>query len=1166
MWTEEGNVAVTAEPRWARELGDPAVTTVLEELTLGRAAQAVEKARALLRGRETSDGQTSGRRLALGVALAALAEEDAALSKEAVRILADAASWAEREGHRAALAEARLQGGRARARQGEHVAALMGVETALKDYGALGDAEGTARARCALGRLRAATMDPAMGAKDLLQGAADLAKTGATTAERTAVLAEAAAAFRRAGDLEAARRAAIAARATADESEDAGLRATTRAVESELRLLAGDLEAARKSAEGALELARASGERGAGARALLALGTARGDGGEVRAARDLLERAAKAAHGHEPALAARAAAFRVLLDGDVASDDDVRAAADEAAQAAAEAAGRARQKGASLEAPLLARAAEAALEAVRAALAPDRGARLLEAARAAERAEAWDLALRARARGTAALIEAGETNAARAAADALEAAAKAASAPLWVARARVLRSRAGATDAPTLRDAATQAERRGALPLARDAWREVARTGSGDLAARAVERLATIEASLRASGGAAPSAPAPKAGEDVLEREDLLRLVRLLARLTESTEPDLALADIVDAAIELTGARRGLVYLRGPGGAFVLSARGRGGEPLDPAEETASATVVQATVEGLGVVASDDASADERFKGATSVLALGQAAVLCAPLAVRGKTIGALYVDAKGAQVRFDARARALLERFAQAAALAVASARERRLLDGVLDAPLDVDELLDAALALLVELTGAARGRVLEVAGQELRVRAARGDEATRAAPLPRAAVLQALELGAALVLDDQEDGARSVALAPIVQGGRALAVLLLEHPEARAFSSADRDLLARAARRLARPVANALEHRALTREAEGTARALEETLRRLGEGEATRAIVGEDPAVRRALELVARVADRDVPVLIHGESGTGKELFARALHFGSRRKGKPFVAQSCGGLGGPLLESELFGHEKGSFTGATESRTGLFEAAHGGTLLLDEVSDLAPDVQAKLLRVLETGEVRAIGAAQARKVDVRVLATTRADLRGLVEQGRFREDLYYRLTTVHIEVPALRRRRDDILVLARAFLERAARERSEPVRELTPGARRAILEHDWPGNVRELENTILRAVALAPGDKVTVQDLVLDGAAPLAPPPAALAELSRRQEAAVEAARDGRVLTAASYRELARVSKRTAIRDLNDLVERGWLARDGRGSAVVYRLAPGK
>ena len=1183
-------------PAWAREVSDPALEPVLLDLACSRGVPAVEKARALLRDREASDAQTFARRLALGIALVEAARSGGpgadALNREAVRILADAASWAQHAGLRVALAEARLQGGRARASLGEHAAALAGVESALADFEALKDQDGTLRARCDVGRLRAAGGDPARGAKDLFEAAQGLARRGGSAGERARLLSEAAAAFGRAGDLEGGRRAAIAARAAADESDEPALRASTRAHEAELRLLAGDVESAAKTAEAALELARAAGDRACGARALIALGLSRLDLGDARAARDLLERAARAAQGVEGALVARAAALRALLVASLgegalgegalaASVAEARAAFDLASQGAAEAAGRAQAKGASLEAPLLARTAEAARVTAEAALAylerrPDAPRRALEAAQLAERACAWDLALGARTLAVESWLAAGDKESARAASDALEAAGKAAAAPLAVARARVLRARAVPVDPNTLRDAATQAERRGVLSLAHDAWRELARVATGELAARAQERVLALAAALRATapsgapGGAAPRGPSATS-ETALEREDLLRLVRLLARLTEASEPEAALADVVDSAVELTGARRGLVYLRGPGGAFVLAARGRGGAALDPNEETASATIVATTVEG-GLVVSDDAAGDGRWRGASSVLALGHAAVLCAPLVVRGKTIGALYVDAPGGAASFDDRARSLLERFAQAAALAVAGARERKMLDRVLEAPLDVDELLDATLALLLELTGAARGRVVEAQGAQLdlRVRAARASQGVPAeAPLPRAVVLEAWKLGAAIVLDDapSEGGMRSLVCAPIVSGLRPLAVLLLEHPEPRAFSSGDRDLLARAGRRIARPLDNALAHRELARSKDGAQRALEESLRRLGDEQARHRIVGEDPNVRRALELVARVCDRDVPVLVHGESGTGKELFARALHFGSRRGKKPFVAQSCGGLGGPLLESELFGHEKGAFTGATHDRAGLFEAADGGTLLLDEVADLAPEVQAKLLRVLETGEVRPLGAASARKVDVRVIATSRADIRGLVERGQFREDLYYRLTTVMIEVPPLRRRRDDILLLARGFLERAAAERGDAVRELTPGARRQLLQHDWPGNVRELENTILRAVALAQGERVTAQDLVVEtGPSALAPPPSSLAELSRRQEAAVEAARDGRVLTAASYRELARVSKRTAIRDLNDLVDRGWLAREGRGSAVSYRLAPGK
>jgi DNA-binding NtrC family response regulator len=226
----------------------------------------------------------------------------------------------------------------------------------------------------------------------------------------------------------------------------------------------------------------------------------------------------------------------------------------------------------------------------------------------------------------------------------------------------------------------------------------------------------------------------------------------------------------------------------------------------------------------------------------------------------------------------------------------------------------------------------------------------------------------------------------------------------------------------------------------------------------------------------MRRLAVLVARVAPRDVTVLVSGESGTGKELVAEALVAASRRAERPFVRFNCAALTPELAEAELFGHAKGAFTGAARARPGLFGEADGGTLLLDEVGELAPGAQAKLLRVVQEGEVRPVGDEKVRKVDVRVLAATHRDLAGEVRRGRFREDLFYRLDVVHLRIPPLRERPEDVPILARHFLARfGERFGMAPVR--VPDALfQRLAAHPWPGNVRELENAIERLVALSP------------------------------------------------------------------------------------------
>jgi len=233
---------------------------------------------------------------------------------------------------------------------------------------------------------------------------------------------------------------------------------------------------------------------------------------------------------------------------------------------------------------------------------------------------------------------------------------------------------------------------------------------------------------------------------------------------------------------------------------------------------------------------------------------------------------------------------------------------------------------------------------------------------------------------------------------------------------------------------------------------------------------------MIGESPPMQKLFDLLERVAPSNVPVLIHGETGAGKELVARALHAHSPRKGKPFVAENCAAIAPTLLESELFGHVRGAFTDASRDRKGTFVTADGGTVFLDEIGDMPSDMQSKLLRVLQDGEVRPVGASKALAVDVRVVAASHRDLAAMVAAGSFREDLLYRLNVITLQVPPLRDRKPDLPYLAAFLLERIAEEQGGEARALTADALAALAEHDWPGNVRELENVLRRASALAP------------------------------------------------------------------------------------------
>jgi len=238
---------------------------------------------------------------------------------------------------------------------------------------------------------------------------------------------------------------------------------------------------------------------------------------------------------------------------------------------------------------------------------------------------------------------------------------------------------------------------------------------------------------------------------------------------------------------------------------------------------------------------------------------------------------------------------------------------------------------------------------------------------------------------------------------------------------------------------------------------------------------------LVGESPEMLSALAVVRRVAASTASVLLLGESGTGKELFAQALHRNSPRRDRPFVRVACAALPETLLESELFGHEKGAFTGAVYARAGRFEIAHQGTLFLDEIGDLTPPVQVKLLRFLEEHEFERVGGNKTLRVDVRIVAATNRDLAAKLADGSFREDLYYRLNVIEIRVPALRERPDDIPRLAGHFLATFARANGKTVDRLSDEATALLMKHPWPGNVRELENAVERAVVLASGPVLT-------------------------------------------------------------------------------------
>jgi len=321
---------------------------------------------------------------------------------------------------------------------------------------------------------------------------------------------------------------------------------------------------------------------------------------------------------------------------------------------------------------------------------------------------------------------------------------------------------------------------------------------------------------------------------------------------------------------------------------------------------------------------------------------------------------------------------------------------------------------------------------------------------------------------------------GIRSVLAVPVVWAKEVAGVVYLDSREGiGAFDGEAQDLVLAFSRLIAGPVRRQLLLQAKDEELERARAALARTREQeLRLRERYGNIIGDSAAMKTLFGLLDRVADTNHPVLIHGESGTGKELVATAIHYNSPRRDGPFIAENCAAFSDQLLESELFGHVRGAFTGANEDRIGLVQAAHNGTLFLDEVGEMSPSMQAKLLRVLQEGELRPVGAREIRKVDIRLVAASNRRLREMVDAGTFREDLYYRIAVMTVDVPPLRERRDDIPLLLDHFLRAAAKVDGRPVPTVSPNALPLLVHYDWPGNVRELENEVKKLYTLAGGE----------------------------------------------------------------------------------------
>lgn len=397
-----------------------------------------------------------------------------------------------------------------------------------------------------------------------------------------------------------------------------------------------------------------------------------------------------------------------------------------------------------------------------------------------------------------------------------------------------------------------------------------------------------------------------------------------------------------------------------------------------------------------------------------------------------------------------------------------------------------DIDALLQSILQIAMEVMGAERGFILmHDERQKLVVRLAQNMTDAQAADLSqisRSVLQQVMEKGEPIICfdaltDDRFRGAQSIRIqriqsiiaVPLTMKTRPIGAIYLDSVARRSgFQSDTLPFITAFAHQAALAIENAQLYAALQEENRHLKKQIQETF-------SAKEIIGNSRAMQKIYALMESIIDSDVTVLISGESGTGKELVARSLHYHGPRKAKPFMALFCGALPENLLESELFGHKKGAFTGALSDKKGLFEAADGGSFFLDEVGDLSPKIQTELLRVIQEGEIKRVGETHFRHVDVRIIAATNKDIEALVSSGQFREDLYYRLNVIKLHLPPLRERDGDIPLLAHFFLDKFAAKSKKQIKGFSPQAMESLSRHHWPGNVRELENTIERAVLLA-------------------------------------------------------------------------------------------
>ena len=508
--------------------------------------------------------------------------------------------------------------------------------------------------------------------------------------------------------------------------------------------------------------------------------------------------------------------------------------------------------------------------------------------------------------------------------------------------------------------------------------------------------------------------------------------------------------------------------------------------------------------------------------------------------------------------------------------------------LAGALNSALAPEPLLELLLDRAIEWTGATSGYVVicrprRDSKAQVEIRAARNNKGEKvenpADDVSRTIVLQAVQGSKPVITEDavqderlagmqsiMDRELRSVACFPLrVRSGPALGALYLESRETGLFGTREIALLNALSHHVALAFERSTRYQRLADAYNETRRALEEKTGVMF------GLIGRARSMRQVFRLIDKLRDHDAPVLIEGETGTGKELVARAIHRSSKRREAPFVVEACGALPEGLLEAELFGHEKGAFTGATEARRGAFARAEGGTLFLDEVSDMPPRMQALLLRALESGEVRPIGAPAPRVIDCRIVCASREPLASLVREGRFREDLYFRVNVIRVEVPPLRSRKEDVPALAEAFLKDMGRQATD----LSPAALEVLLRHDWPGNIRELRHALERGGLLAGSGQLEPKHLGLEelgkstrrGLRVSSGSTAGKVEfhgliLNRRQVTLLDYLRANGVATNREYVQLVNVSVPTGWRDIKDLLDKNLIRSEGQGRNTIYRI----